>query len=107
MESIPAIFLRSEPADKYECSNREVLRLGYKLGRDVKAYSDPEATTHVATWPWHYDSKPDKRNKSVMLNCIRRPVVWLPDSDDTITPREAAILDRIAADAGIESEREQ
>lgn len=30
----------------------------------------------VARYPWHYSNKPDKRNKYVMHNCIKRPIIW-------------------------------
>ena len=28
------------------------------------------------TWPWYYKSKPDKRYKSVVLNCARYAIIW-------------------------------
>jgi hypothetical protein len=47
--------------------------------RDVVAYADP-AGAPVARWPWHYSSKPTRRNKRVTLNCTARPVIWLSDA---------------------------
>ena len=46
--------------------------------RDVVAYSS--SGEQIARWPWPYSNKPTRRNKRVMLNCVSRPVVWLPDA---------------------------
>jgi len=47
--------------------------------RDVVARTSPDGEP-VARWPWHYASKPTRRNRRVTLNCVTRPVIWLPDA---------------------------
>jgi hypothetical protein len=51
--------------------NREV------LGKRVVYYRTPEAKDRVASNPWQ--DQPTRRNKWVMLNCVRYRVCWLED----------------------------
>lgn len=53
---------------------------------DVVAYRDPAASKVACRWPWHYSSRPTRRNRWVMFNCFRWKAVWLPA---TIPPKEA------------------
>ncbi len=75
------IYLRREPTTDEmtrQCAERHH---GGKLAaheRDVVAYEDPTGLTAKGRWPWHH-SKPDRRNRYVMLNCYRWRAVWLPD----------------------------
>lgn len=41
-------------------------------------YRDAEATDLAAVNPW--PSRPDRRFKTVMLNCYKWRAVWLPDA---------------------------
>lgn len=66
---------------------------------DVHAYRDPACTvpfrvSDAADMPplvWHaggYAKAPDLRNTSVMINCVRRPIVWV-DTAPLEPPRKA------------------
>jgi len=50
--------------------------------RDVVIYRTSAATgLPVARFPWHYaETKPTRRNRSVVLGCMRYPLTWLPDA---------------------------
>ena len=50
--------------------------------KDVQSYRDPEAKEKgMARWPWHYTkSKPTRRNKWIVLACVKHRIVWLPDA---------------------------
>jgi len=45
--------------------------------KDVIIYHDPHCTRFYANFPWFYNSKPDRRNRYVTLNCFRYRLVWL------------------------------
>lgn len=75
---LPPLYLRREPTT-------DVAVLGLfparKMPRDVVAYTTPEAVdVSVARWTWFFSAKPTRRNRHVVLNRVRRDVVWLPDA---------------------------
>ncbi|MDQ0301382.1 hypothetical protein [Ancylobacter polymorphus] len=67
------LYLRREP------TTDPVLRKYAPDARrpDVVAYRDAECTRPAGRWPWHY-KRPDRRNRSIVLNCYRWRAVWLP-----------------------------
>jgi hypothetical protein len=46
--------------------------------QDVRLFWDKEAKEPCGTIPFHYSSKPTRRNKWQMHNCQRYPLLWLP-----------------------------
>lgn len=50
-----------------------------KAQRDVYVYKDLEGTKAIGRYPWHYKSKPTRRNSTIIFNCVEREVCWLPD----------------------------
>jgi hypothetical protein len=46
--------------------------------RDVVLYADREATKFVCRFPWHYRSKPTAGSTTVMHNCSKYRLEWLP-----------------------------
>ena len=46
----------------------------------------------VSRISWHYSGKPDKRNKSIMFNCQRYALLWLPDSPSAVEDMLVACL---------------
>ena len=72
------LYLRREPTtDPLMLERYAHLPAQGKL--DVVAYKDAACSKRVARWPWHIKSRPDRRFKRITLNCVSRPVVWLPD----------------------------
>lgn len=51
---------------------------------DVVLYRDREATDRVARYAW-YRTKPDRRYRYVMHNCMRYRLEWLPDFDRSMS----------------------
>lgn len=51
-------------------------KVPHNLGFDVLAYKEPECIRPVARWTWDNSQRPDRRFKSVMLNCYRWRAVW-------------------------------
>lgn len=48
--------------------------------RDVQLYRDAAASIPAGRFPWHHVmSKPTRRNRYVVLNCVRYRLAWLPD----------------------------
>lgn len=45
--------------------------------RDVQIYRDKQGKKPFARFPWHYDSKPTRRNKVVTLNCYVWRLQWI------------------------------
>ena len=69
------IYLRKEKTD-----DTTLLRANVKMRsvhRDVVAYTATGGAP-MARWTW-WGSKPTRRNKRVMLDCVTRPVIWLAD----------------------------
>lgn len=52
-------------------------KVTHNLGFDVMAYKDSECIRPVAHWTYDQIARPDKRFKTVMLNCHRWNIVWL------------------------------
>lgn len=44
---------------------------------DVVLYHDRECTQPACRFPWYYDTKPTKRNKTTMYNCVRYSLEWV------------------------------
>lgn len=55
-------------------------KVHHNLGFDVMAYREPEAVKPVAHWQWYAERRPDRRFKTVTLNCYRWRIVWLSDA---------------------------
>lgn len=56
---------------------------------DVRAYYDRRCTRLAGIFPWHYtSSKPRRKQKTMMLNCWRWRVVWLPAVPPAVKERE-------------------
>jgi hypothetical protein len=73
------LYLRKEPT-----IDTVWLTYGDKGKRyDVCAYLRKHDLKPLARWSWEH--QPKKNCKSVMLNCYRWPVVWLPDLKYTDT----------------------
>jgi hypothetical protein len=66
------LYLRKEKETKEE------MPFIFKPRKLTRAYSDREATKHVATWPVGI-AQPHKNSKTVVLNCSCHDVTWLPD----------------------------
>jgi hypothetical protein len=80
----PTLYLRREPTTDSVLLAHLLTLPHVKLDRpywmDVRAYYDRACKSPAGCWPWHYDqSKPTRRNRWTMLNCVRYAVVWLPD----------------------------
>lgn len=72
------VYARREPttdwaALKY-CDAREVAKL-----KDVAIYADLQATQPKGRFMWFSSARPTRRNDSVVLNCARYDICWLPD----------------------------
>lgn len=52
-------------------------KVPHNLGFDVVAYKEPECVRPVAHWRWWMSNRPDRRHKSVMLNCYRWRAEWV------------------------------
>ena len=44
---------------------------------NVIAWEDKEKTKKKCFWPWYQKGRPDKRNKTVMVNCYKWAVEWV------------------------------
>ena len=64
------LYLRREPTD-------DRYRPPGKL--DVVLYRDEACTDRAGRWPWFDNSRPTRRNRSIMFNCWRWRIVWMPD----------------------------
>lgn len=76
------VYLRKEPTtDSVTLEHRRKYSARHVLGThmDVQSYAEQSATTKIGRWPWFYSNKPRKGCKTVMLNCTRHNVMWLPD----------------------------
>lgn len=77
-----AVYARHEVTN--DSSTKDMLRAGNNLKdlpkyKDVVIYADPEGKQPLATFGWWSDRKPNRRSKSVTLNCCTRPLYWIPD----------------------------
>lgn len=68
------IYVRREPS-----TDSATLGLGLKGKYDVQAYKDEACTERFGRWMWYLSTKPDRRNKTAMVNCCRWALVWLDD----------------------------
>lgn len=77
---LPVTFLRRERTTD-EVTKKYAPQLAAKVF-DVQSYRDENATEKgMARWPWHYQkSKPTRRNRYVVLGCMKHRIVWLPDA---------------------------
>jgi hypothetical protein len=73
--SLLPLFLRREPPSVFGDSSVKTPRRAF----DVVAYSDLECTKRRGRWPWWLSHKPNRRAKTVRLNCYKWEAVWLPD----------------------------
>lgn len=75
-EAMITVYARREPtADSLRWSLP-----GYPFGkRDVQVYRDAECTNPFARIPWHYSSCPRRAQKTIVLNCYRWRLQWVPD----------------------------
>ena len=66
------LFARKEPT-------RDDVSKANGLGhhQDTVLYQDAACTVVKAIWPWHYRSCPDRRCKTVTLNCFRWRLNWV------------------------------
>jgi hypothetical protein len=74
------VYARKEPTT--DSATQDMLKsspelFNAKTMQDVQVYHDRECTQKYARWPWHYSSKPTKRNKAVTINCFRYRLVWV------------------------------
>jgi hypothetical protein len=44
---------------------------------NVIAWEDKEKTKKKCVWPWYQKSRPDKRNKTVTVNCYQWNIEWI------------------------------
>ncbi|HJP90866.1 MAG TPA: hypothetical protein VJ875_02860 [Pyrinomonadaceae bacterium] len=74
--SLPTLYARREPTN-------DTVAIQYLDAKtlascnDVIIYHDPDCSRFYANFPWFYNSKPDRRNRYVTLNCFRYRLVWL------------------------------
>lgn len=45
--------------------------------QDVAVYKKPNHSEEWVRYPWHFKSKPTKRNKYLTLNCFKYLVKWV------------------------------
>jgi hypothetical protein len=72
------LYARHEPAS--DIATRAMMKAQGtpdEKPQDVVLYYDAEATRHAGTIQWYSTSKPDRRNKWQMLNCVRYRLVWI------------------------------
>ncbi len=43
----------------------------------VSAFKEKEMKTHLATWPANFSTKPTKKHKKIMLNCVKKSIIWI------------------------------
>jgi hypothetical protein len=80
--SLLSVYLRREPTtDKLllEHASRYGVRIDRRKHADVAVYRDRECKRPFVRYPW-WQSRPDRRNKRVVLNCFPWRAVWLPDA---------------------------
>jgi hypothetical protein len=58
---------------------KEAAKFARSQNRDVQLYKDAACTIKAARYPWHYSSKPTRRNKWVNHNCARYRLVWVEE----------------------------
>jgi hypothetical protein len=67
------LFARKEPtADDVSKQH------GFSSRMDTVLYRDKACTEVAARWPWFASNCPDRRFKTVMLNCWKWKLEWLP-----------------------------
>lgn len=73
MTTLLTLYARKEPT-------RDELSKRFKLDKqDVVFYKDEACTQFVGRWTW--DRSPPRRNRTtVVLNCFKWALKWLPDS---------------------------
>lgn len=72
------LFARKEPTT-------DVVSISHGLGhrKDVVLYQDEACTQPYARWSWHLTGQPRRNSKTVMLNCYRWAIQWVPDLQPT------------------------
>lgn len=60
--------LTQDPIDKRYFSRK----------KDTVLYRDALCTDCVSTWPWHNSNCPRRNSKTVVLNCWRWSLQWIP-----------------------------
>lgn len=54
-----------------------------KVPKDVVLYQDGEATEKATIYPWYYSNKPRRNQKTIIHNCWRFKLKWLPELTPT------------------------
>lgn len=75
------LYARREPTT--DAATREVRRLlpgAFAGAMDVQLYRDAAATEPAGRYPHDRSNKPRAGDKTVMLNCCRWRLEWLPDA---------------------------
>jgi len=52
--------------------------LGQTRKQDVVIYRDKACTERVARWPWFFSGRPRRNSKTVVVNCWRFALEWVP-----------------------------
>lgn len=75
--SPPTLYARLEPTnDRVAIQYLDAKTLG--TCKDVIIYHDHDCRSFYAKFPWFYNqSKPDRRNRYVTINCFRYRLVWV------------------------------
>ena len=76
---MPTVYARLEPttdsttATMIDANSRWA---NPKQQQDVVIYSDRKCRQFYCRIPWHYSTRPTRRNKYITLNCYRWRLVW-------------------------------
>jgi hypothetical protein len=76
MTGLITLYARKEPTTDSTTLAHPEFTKGNE--QDIVLYSNAEATEQKCRFPWYYSTKPDRRNKTVMFNCHRWRLEWLP-----------------------------
>ena len=73
----PTVYARHEPTnDSVAIKHLDAKTLA--TCKDVIIYHDRKCHRFYANFPWFYNqSKPDRRNRYVTVNCFRYKLVWV------------------------------
>lgn len=79
MSALSTLYARHEPPSDPETAAYSKASGWVPSTRhlEVVIYNDPEAQKMLSRYPWHYSSKPTKRNRYIMHNCNRYRLIWL------------------------------
>ena len=69
-------------AKKIPTSDSVYLKYGGKgKKQDIAIYKDQKCKVLVCIYPWHYKSKPDRRNKAIFHNCAKYNLIWIEENN--------------------------